>query len=171
MKDIIKDCKDTKITISEMVLPNHTNNLDTLFGGKLMYWMDMAAAICAHKNTKKISVTASVDNITFKSPIFKGDIVTITAYITRVFNTSMEIFIEASSQNSNSQKSIISNSAFFTFVTLNNDRKPVKSIEVKPKTKEEKKLYDGALRRRQLRLILAGKMKPEDANELKSIFN
>ena len=83
----------------------------------------------------------------------------------------MEIFIEASSQNSKSQKSIISNSAFFTFVTLNNDRKPVKSIEVKPKTKEEKKLYDGALRRRQLRLILAGKMKPEDANELKSIFN
>ena len=171
MKDIIKDCKDTKITISEMVLPNHTNNLDTLFGGKLMYWMDMAAAICAHKNTKKISVTASVDNITFKSPIFKGDIVTITAYITRVFNTSMEIFIEASSQNSISQKSVICNSAFFTFVTLNNGRKPVKSIDVKPKSKEEKKLYDGALRRRQLRLILAGKMKPEEADELKSIFN
>jgi acyl-CoA hydrolase len=83
----------------------------------------------------------------------------------------MEIFIEATSQNSKSQKSVICNSAFFTFVTLNNDRKPVKSIEVKPKTKEEKKLYDGALRRRQLRLILAGKMKPEEANELKSIFN
>ena len=165
------DCKDTKISISEMVLPNHTNNLDTLFGGKLMYWMDMAAAICANKNTKKISVTASVDNITFKSPIFKGDIVTITAFITRVFNTSMEIFIEVSSQNSESQKSVISNSAFFTFVTLNEKRKPVKSIEVKPNSEEEKKLFDGALRRRQLRLILAGKMKPEEADELKSIFN
>ena len=171
MKDKVIDCKDTKISISEMVLPNHTNNLDTLFGGKLMYWMDMAAAICANKNTKKISVTASVDNITFKSPIFKGDIVTITAFITRVFNTSMEIFIEVSSQNSESQKSVISNSAFFTFVTLNEKRKPVKSIEVKPNTKEEKKLFNGALRRRQLRLILAGKMKPEEADELKSIFN
>ena len=144
MKDKIKDCEKTKISISEMVLPNHTNNLNTLFGGKLMYWMDMAAAICAHKNTKKISVTASVDNITFKSPIYKGDIVTITAFITRVFNTSMEIFLEVSSQNSKTQKSIISNSAFFTFVTLNKSGKPIKSIEVKPKTAEEQKLFDGA---------------------------
>ena len=131
MKDKIKDCEKTKISISEMVLPNHTNNLNTLFGGKLMYWMDMAAAICAHKNTKKTAVTASVDNITFKSPIYKGDIVTITAFITRVFNTSMEIFLEVSSQNSKTQKSIISNSAFFTFVTLNKSGKPIKSIEVK----------------------------------------
>ena len=83
----------------------------------------------------------------------------------------MEIFIEVSSQNSESQKTVISNSAFFTFVTLNEKRKPVKSIEVKPNTEEEKKLFDGALRRRQLRLILAGKMKPEEADELKSIFN
>tara|TARA_Y100000766_G_scaffold28481_1_gene19803 strand:+ start:2726 stop:3241 length:516 start_codon:yes stop_codon:yes gene_type:complete len=171
MKDKIKDCGDTKVSINEMVLPNHTNNLNTLFGGKLMYWMDMAAAICAHKNTKLIAVTASVDNITFKSPIYKGDIVTINAFITRVFNTSMEIFLEVSSQNSQTKKSVISNSAFFTFVTLNDKGKPTKSIDVKPKTDEEKKLYDGALRRRQLRLILAGKMKPEEADELKSIFN
>ena len=74
MKDKIKDCSDTKVSISEMVLPNHTNNLNTLFGGKLMYWMDMAAAICAHKNTKLIAVTASVDNITFKSPIYRHGI-------------------------------------------------------------------------------------------------
>ena len=83
----------------------------------------------------------------------------------------MEIFLEVSSQNSKTKKSIISNSAFFTFVTLNDKGKPTKSINVKPKTDEEKKLYDGALRRRQLRLILAGKMKPEEADELKSIFN
>ena len=171
MKDKIKDCSDTKVSINEMVLPNHTNNLNTLFGGKLMYWMDMAAAICAQKNTKKIVVTASVDNITFKYPIYKGDIVTINAFITRVFNTSMEIFLEVSSQNSQTKKSIISNSAFFTFVTLDDKGKPTKSIDVKPETDEEKKLYDGALRRRQLRLILAGKMKPEEADELKSIFN
>ena len=171
MKDKKIACEKTKISISEMVLPNHTNNLNTLFGGKLMYWMDMAAAICVHQNTKKVAITASVDNITFKSPIYKGDIVTINAFITRVFHTSMEIYIEVLTQNTKKKTSIITNKAFFTFVTLNDKSKPVKSIEVTPNSEEEKKLYDGALRRRQLRLILAGKMKPEEANELKSIFN
>lgn len=171
MKDKIIECSKTKISMSEMVLPNHTNNLNTLFGGKLMYWMDMAAGICVYKNTKKMSVTASVDNISFKSPVFKGDIVTIDAFITRVFNSSMEIYLEATTQNRKTGKSIISNNAFFTFVTLDDKGKPINSIDVVPKTEEEKKLYDGALRRRQLRLILAGKMKPNEADELKSIFN
>lgn len=163
--------QSTKISMSEIVMPNDTNNLNTLFGGKLMYWMDMAAAICAHKHTNNVVVTASVDNITFKAPINKGDIVTLNAFITRVFNTSMEIFIEVTAQNSNNNKKIESNTAFFTFVALNQKGKPVKVNEIYPENKNDKKLFDGALRRRQLRLILAGKMKPEDAGELKSIFN
>ena len=163
--------QSTKISMSEMVMPNDTNNLNTLFGGKLMYWMDMAAAICAHKHTNNVVVTASVDNITFKAPINKGDIVTLNAFITRVFNTSMEIFIEVTAQNSNNNKKIESNTAFFTFVALNQKGKPIKVNEIYPENKNDKKLFDGALRRRQLRLILAGKMKPEDAGELKSIFN
>ena len=163
--------QNTKISMSEIVMPNDTNNLNTLFGGKLMYWMDMAAAICAHKHTNNVVVTASVDNITFKAPINKGDIVTLNAFITRVFNTSMEIFIEVTAQNSNNNKKIESNTAFFTFVALNKKSKPVKVNEIYPENKNDKKLFDGALRRRQLRLILAGKMKPEDAGELKSIFN
>jgi len=163
--------QNTKISMSEIVMPNDTNNLNTLFGGKLMYWMDMAAAICAHKHTNNVVVTASVDNITFKAPINKGDIVTLNAFITRVFNTSMEIFIEVTAQNSNKKKKIESNTAFFTFVALNKKSKPVKVNEIYPENKNDKKLFDGALRRRQLRLILAGKMKPEDAGELKSIFN
>ena len=171
--------QSTKISMSEMVMPNDTNNLNTLFGGKLMYWMDMAAAICAHKHTNNVVVTASVDNITFKAPINKGDIVTLNAFITRVFNTSMEIFIEVTAekgfkgvaQNSNKKEKIESNTAFFTFVALNQKGKPVKVNEIYPENKNDKKLFDGALRRRQLRLILAGKMKPEDAGELKSIFN
>lgn len=163
--------KETKISMSEMVMPNDTNNLNTLFGGKLMYWMDMAAAICAHKHTNSIVVTASVDNITFKKPIYKGDIVTLNTFITRVFHSSMEIFIEVSAQNSTNKKIIKSNTAFFTFVSLNKKGKPIKAVNVYPKDDDDKKLYDGALRRRQLRLILAGKMKPEDAGELKSIFS
>ena len=163
--------QNTKISMSEMVMPNDTNNLNTLFGGKLMYWMDMAAAICAHKHTNNVVVTASVDNITFKAPIHKGDIVTLNAFITRVFNSSMEIFIEVTAQNSNKKEKIESNTAFFTFVALNQKGNPVKVNEIYPENKNDKKLFDGALRRRQLRLILAGKMKPEDAGELKSIFN
>jgi len=163
--------QSTKISMTEMVMPNDTNNLNTLFGGKLMYWMDMAAAICANKHTNNVVVTASVDNITFKAPIHKGDIVTLNAFITRVFNTSMEIFIEVTAQNSNKKEKIESNTAFFTFVALNQKSKPVKVNEIYPENKNDKKLFDGALRRRQLRLILAGKMKPKDANELKSIFN
>jgi len=163
--------QSTKISMSEMVMPNDTNNLNTLFGGKLMYWMDMAAAICANKHTNNVVVTASVDNITFKAPIHKGDIVTLNAFITRVFNTSMEIFIEVTAQNSNKKEKIESNTAFFTFVALNQKGKPVKVNEIYPENKNDKKLFDGALRRRQLRLILAGKMKPQDAGELKSIFN
>ena len=163
--------QSTKISMSEMVMPNDTNNLNTLFGGKLMYWMDMAAAICANKHTNNVVVTASVDNITFKAPIHKGDIVTLNAFITRVFNTSMEIFIEVTAQNSNKKEKIESNTAFFTFVALNQKGKPIKVNEIYPENKNDKKLFDGALRRRQLRLILAGKMKPEDAGELKSIFN
>ena len=171
MEEKMITTQSTKISMSEMVMPNDTNNLNTLFGGKLMYWMDMAAAICANKHTNNVVVTASVDNITFKAPIHKGDIVTLNAFITRVFNTSMEIFIEVTAQNSNKKEKIESNTAFFTFVALNQKGKPVKVNEIYPENKNDKKLFDGALRRRQLRLILAGKMKPEDANELKSIFN
>ena len=163
--------QSTKISMSEIVMPNDTNNLNTLFGGKLMYWMDMAAAICAHKHTNSVVVTASVDNITFKAPIHKGDIVTLNAFITRVFNTSMEIFIEVTAQNTNNKEKIESNTAFFTFVALNQKGKPVKINKIYPENENDKKLFDGALRRKQLKLILAGKMKPEDAGELKSIFN
>ncbi len=163
--------KETKISMSEMVMPNDTNNLNTLFGGKLMYWMDMAAAICAQQHTNSIVVTASVDNITFKKPIYKGDVVTLNSLITRVFSSSMEIFIEVTAQNSTNKKIIKSNTAFFTFVSLNKKGKPKKAVNVYPEDESDRKLYDGALRRRQLRLILAGKMKPEDAGELKSIFN
>jgi len=171
MEEEVKSAKESKVSMSEMVMPNDTNNLDTLFGGKLMNWMDIAAAICAHKHCKKTVVTASVDNISFKVPIQKGDIVTLNAHITRCFNSSMEIFIDVKAENHKTNQKIESNTAFFTFVALNSKGVPSKIPSIKPESIKEKKLYDGALRRRQLRLILAGKMKPKDADELKSIFD
>ena len=171
MKEKAKSIKESKVSMSEMVMPNDTNNLNTLFGGKLMNWMDVAAAICAHKHCNKTVVTASVDNISFKAPIQKGDIVTLNAQITRCFNSSMEIFIDVKAENHKTNQKVESNTAFFTFVALDNNGIPSKVPSIIPETSEDKRLFDGALRRRQLRLILAGKMKPKDADELKSIFD
>ena len=131
--------QSTKISMSEMVMPNDTNNLNTLFGGKLMYWMDMAAAICAHKHTNNVVVTASVDNITFKAPIHKGDIVTLNAFITRVFNSSMEIFIDVWIEDTLSGEKTKCNEAIYTFVAVDNMGKPSKVAEVNPETDLEKK--------------------------------
>ncbi|MGV8878190.1 MAG: acyl-CoA thioesterase [Sphingobacteriaceae bacterium] len=156
--------------MNELVLPNDTNTLDNLMGGRLMHWMDIAAAISAQKHCNRIVVTASVDNVSFKAPIKLGDVVTIEARITRAFNTSMEARLDVWAQNLPSGTRIKSNEAFYTFVALDQDGRPVPVPEVIPQTEKEKDLYDGALRRRQLRLILSGKMHGHDATELKALF-
>jgi acyl-CoA hydrolase len=159
------------VSMTELVLPNDTNTLNNLMGGRLMHWMDIVSAISAQKHSNNVVVTASVDNISFHSPIQLGNVVTLTAKVTRAFNSSMEVRIDVQAEDVPSGRKIESNSAFFTFVAVDPKGMPVAVPEVAPETKEEKALFDGALRRRQLRLILAGRMKPEDANELKSIFD
>lgn len=157
--------------MTELVLPNDTNTLNNLMGGRLMHWMDIVSAIAAQKHSNRIVVTASVDNISFKHPIRLGNVVTLKAKVTRAFNSSMEVRIDVDAEDVPSAKKFESNSAYFTFVALDQDGKPTDVPEVDPETEEEKALYDGALRRRQLRLILGGRMNPADAKELKSIFD
>lgn len=156
--------------MTELVLPNDTNIYGNLMGGRLMYWMDIAAAISAHKHSNAPVVTASVDNISFENPIKLGNVVHIEAKVTRAFNTSMEVHLRVWGEDLSTQYKYKSNEAYYTFVALdpNNKPKPVPQLQVE--TEEEKKLFDGALRRRQLRLILGGKMKPDDAAELKALF-
>jgi acyl-CoA hydrolase len=115
-------------------------------------------------------MTASVDNISFKTPIKLGNVICIEAIVTRAFNTSMEIHLKVWNQNMISQTRVLSNEAFFTFVALDENKHPKKVPQIIPETEEQIKYYDGALRRRQLRLILSGKMKPDDATELKALF-
>ncbi len=165
-----KTCKDSFVTMTEMVLPNDTNTLNNLMGGRLMHWVDIVAAIAAQRHSNRIVVTASADNISFSKPIQLGDVVTLTAFVTRSFNSSMEVFIEVSAEDIPSGKKEETHKAFFTFVAVDQTGRPIDVPDVLPKTEEEKELYAGALRRRQLRLVLAGRMKPEDAKELKSIF-
>jgi acyl-CoA hydrolase len=165
-----KSPKDSQIIMTELVLPNDTNVFGNLMGGRLMYWMDIAAALCAGKHCNTPVVTASVDNISFENPIKLGNAVHIHASMSRAFTTSMEVHLKVWGEDFINQQKYKSNEAYYTFVSLDMNRKPMTVPGILPETAEEKKLFDGALRRRQLRLVLGGKMKPQDAEELRALF-
>lgn len=166
----VKKCSESLVNMTELVLPNDTNGLDNLMGGRLMHWMDIAAAIAAQKHSNRIVVTASVDNISFSEPIRKGNAVTINAFVTRAFTSSMEVYLEVTAEDIPADKKVHTNTAFFTFVAVDQTGSPINIPEAEPETELEKELFEGALRRRQLRLVLGGRMKPSEAKELKSIF-
>lgn len=165
-----KFAKESFTIMNELVLPNDTNTLNNLMGGRLLHWMDIAAAISAQKHCNRIVVTASVDNVSFKHPIKLGDVITIEAKVTRAFNTSVEVRLDVWAENIPSGSRQKSNEAYYTFVALDENARTIPVPELIPETAEEVELFDGALRRRQLRLVLGGKMNPEDANELKALF-
>lgn len=162
--------KETIAISSHIVLPENTNTLGNLMGGQLLHWMDIASGISAHRQCRRVVVTAAVNNVSFEYPIKLGDIVTIEAKVSRAFRTSMEVFMNVYVEDHKTGVRKLCNEAMYTFVALDQQGKPVEIPELLPETPEEKKLYEGALRRRQLRLILAGKLKPEDATELKKLF-
>ena len=166
----LKTCNDSVVNMTEFVLPNDTNTLNNLMGGRMMHWMDICAAIAAQKHCNRIVVTASVDHVSFKEGISLGSVVTLRSFVTRTFTSSMEVRIEVWLEDLTKNTKLKSNEAFFTFVAVDQSGNAINVPPIKPESEEEKKLYEGALRRRQLRLILSGKMKPEDANELKSLF-
>lgn len=170
MTAIIKSPRNSFTIMNELVLPNDTNTLNNLMGGRLLHWMDIAAAISAQKHSNRIVVTASVDNVSFHHAIKLGDVITIEAQVTRAFTTSMEVRLSVWAENIPSGSRVKSNEAYYTFVALDQNGEIIKVPAIDPETEEEQKLYDGALRRRQLRLILAGKMKAQDATELKALF-
>ncbi len=167
---IIKKSSESLIVMTELVLPNDTNLFENLMGGRLMYWMDIAAALSGSKHCNAPVVTASVDNISFTNPIKLGNVVHIEAKVTRAFNTSMEVYLKVWGEDIIQQNRYNSNEAYYTFVALDSNSRPTQVPQLSPETDVEKELFDGALRRRQLRLILAGKMKPGDASELKALF-
>ena len=166
-----KTPRESFVSMTEMVLPNDTNTLNNLMGGRLMHWMDIVSAIAGQKHCGCVVVTASVDNISFRSPIPLGSVVTLRAKATRAFSSSVEIRIDVEAENIPEGKKVSSNSAYFTFVAVDKTGNPIEIPEVAPETEDEIELYNGALCRRQLRLILSGRMKPEEAKELKSIFD
>jgi acyl-CoA hydrolase len=143
---------DSQIIMTELVLPNHTNQLGNLLGGQLMHWIDICAALSAAKHNHRVCVTASVDRIDFHHPVKLGDAVILTASINRVFTTSMEVGVKVYAQNFREGTKIHTNTAYLTFVSVDNDGKPVEAIDGIPETEDEKRRYDEALTRRQNRL-------------------
>jgi acyl-CoA hydrolase len=166
-----KDAGQSEVTMTEMVLPNDTNTLNNLMGGRLLHWMDICAAIAAQKHSNRIVVTASVDNVSFAEPIKLGNIVTMKARVTRAFNSSMEVFLDVWAEDIPGGKRVSTNQAFYTFVAVDQNGRPIEVPELIPHTDEEKERFSSALRRRQLRLVLAGRMKPSDATELTALFS
>lgn len=147
-----KYVKDSIVTMTELVLPQHTNQLGNLLGGQLMHWIDICAALSASKHSGIVCVTASVDKIDFKEPVKLGDMVTIIASVNRAFNTSVEVGVKVNAENLTKGNKIHTNSAYFTFVGVDEKGKPVKTFEIIPESDEEKRRYDEALQRRKHRL-------------------
>lgn len=165
-----KTPESTKTIMTELVLPNDTNTINNLRGGKILHWMDIASAIAAGKHAEAVVVTVSVDQVSFQNPIKIGDVVTITAKVVRSFNTSIEVYIDVWAENLPTRNKYKCNTAYYTFVAIDNNGKPMHVPEVNPETTEEKENFDSALGRRELRLVLAGRIKPNDALELKKMF-
>ncbi|MCC7301612.1 MAG: acyl-CoA thioesterase [Bacteroidia bacterium] len=165
-----KKASETRAVLTEIVLPNDTNTLGNLAGGKLLHWMDIASAISSHRLCKRVVVTASVNHVSFTEPIKLGSIVTLEAKVSRAFNTSMEVYIDVFVEDNVTGEIKKHNEAIYTFVAVDQNGAPLPVPQVIPESEVEKKRYEGALRRRQLSLILSGKMKPQDATELKALF-
>ncbi len=161
---------DTLAITTKIVLPNDTNTLGNLFGGQLLAWMDVIASVSAHRHSKRVVVTASVNNVSFQKPINHASIVTLEAKVSRAFNSSMEVFLDVFVEDPVTGKREKCNEAIYTFVAVDQNGNPIQVPELIPETDEEKMRYEGALRRKQLALILAGKMKSSEATELKKLF-
>ena len=167
-----KTVSESRTEMTEMIMPNEANPLGNLMGGNLMRWMDIAGGVCAGKHCEAHVVTASVDHISFTAPIHVGDVITLTATVTKAFTTSVEVYLEVHVSNIKGKNTKKSNHAYMTFVALSDDtRTPQKVPTLKPITEEQKRLYESAHRRRELRLILSGRMQPKDASDLRAFFS
>ena len=165
-----KTPNESRTILTDLVLPSETNPLNNLFGGELLARMDRAASIAARRHSRRIVVTASVNHVAFNKAIPLGSVVTVEAAVSRAFKSSMEIFIDVWIEDRESGHRSKANEAIYTFVAVDETGAPVNVPPLEPETELEKKRFDAALRRKQLSLVLAGKMKPQDATELKALF-
>jgi len=165
-----KTPKESRTIMTDLVLPSETNPLNNLFGGELLARMDRAASIAARRHSRRVTVTASVNHVAFNRAIPLGSVVTVEACVSRAFNSSMEIYLDVWIEDRENGHRSKANEAIYTFVAVDDTGKPVAVPAIVPETDLEKERFDAALRRKQLSLVLAGKMKPKEATELKALF-
>jgi acyl-CoA hydrolase len=165
-----KPASESLTILTDLVLPSETNPLNNLFGGELLARMDRAASIAARRHSRRITVTASVNHVAFNRAIPLGSVVTVEAKISRSFKSSMEIFLDVWVEDRESGNRTKANEAIYTFVAVDDTGRPVEVAQVIPETDLEKERFEAALRRKQLSLVLAGKMKPQEATELRALF-
>lgn len=166
-----KSPKESLTVLTDIVLPGETNPLGNLFGGELLARMDRACSISARRHSRRIVVTASVNHVAFNKAIPLGSVVTIEAKVSRAFKSSMEVYVDVWIEDRESQQRTKVNEGIYTFVAVDTTGTPVTIPQIVPETELEKQRYESALRRKQLSLILSGKMNPQDATELKALFS
>lgn len=166
-----KTPKESLTILTDLVLPGETNYLDNLFGGELLARMDRACSIAAKRHSRRIVVTASVNHVAFNKAIPVGSVVTIEAKVSRAFKTSMEIYVDVWIEDRQSMSRTKVNEGIYTFVAVDDTGKPVTIPQIRPETDLEETRFEGALRRKELSLVLAGKLNPKDATALKALFS
>lgn len=165
--DTAKTVAGSRCVMTEMVLPNDTNGLGNMMGGRLLNLMDKGAAISAQRHSNRVCVTASVDTVEFQSPIIQGEIVVIESQVNRVFRTSMEVELNVWAENPRAQTRRKCNRAFYTFVAVDDAGHPVPAPPITPETEEERMRYENAAKRRELRLLMSGRLHLRDAAGLR----
>jgi acyl-CoA hydrolase len=137
--------------MTEIVLPNDANPLNALLGGRLMHWIDLAGAMAAHRHSRTYVVTASIDHMDFLVPVQVGDFVVLRSSVNRVYHTSMEVGVKVWVENYRSQQNRHVSSAYLTFVAVNAAGNRMAVPPVVPETEDERRRYEGAARRREMR--------------------
>lgn len=165
-----KTPSDSCTIITDLVLPSETNPIGNMFGGELLARMDRAASIAARRHSRRIVVTASVNHVAFNKMIPLGSVVTIEAKVSRAFKSSMEVYMDIWIEDRESGMRSKANEAIYTFVAVDEMGSPVPVPSLVPESDLEKERFEAALRRKQLSLVLAGKMDPNQATELKALF-
>lgn len=165
-----KTPKDSLTILTDLVLPAETNPLNNLFGGELLARMDRACSIAARRHCKRIVVTASVNHVAFNKAVPVGSVLIIEAKVSRAFKSSMEVYVDVWTEDRESGQKTKVNEGIYTFVAVDRTGSPVEVPSLKPETEIEKQRFDSALRRKQLSLVLSGRMNPDEATELKALF-
>ena len=141
----------TQSEMTEIILPNDTNTLGNLLGGRLMHFIDLTGAMAAYRHSRTHVVTAAMDHIDFIRPVHLGDLLTLKSSVNRAFTTSMEVGVKVWAENTRTGCVVHVASAYLVFVAIDDQGQRQKVPQLLPETPDEIRRYEDALRRREHR--------------------